>query len=204
MKTILISRCSTNDKLQDISRQTNELTNKYQNQYDIVNVFEYYQSGTKNELKNKEILEYCIVNNIEHIIVSEISRISRKVINVLQFIEKCSNHKINVIINNFNLHSLNIDKSVNQMTYTMISIGATFANVELNTTRDRLQSGRNNYINRGGVLGRKVGSKEDVNMFLSKHKDIVKYIKQKQSVRNIMKLTNKSNGTIQKVKKLID
>ena len=35
-KAIIISRCSTNESRQDVTRQTQELTGKYGNQYDII------------------------------------------------------------------------------------------------------------------------------------------------------------------------
>jgi len=38
---------------------------------------------------------------------------------------------------------------------------------------------------------------------LTEHKDVVKLLKQDYSVRKIMKLTDKSSGTIQKIKKIV-
>ena len=200
---IIIARCSTNETKQDVTRQTLELTSKYSHQYNIVKSFAYYQSGTKNNDKNQEMLEYAIENNIENILVTEISRIGRRVVSVLRFIEECSENKINVIIDNYNLNSLNKDKTVNTITQLILNISASISAIELQETKRRLDSGRNKYINSGGVLGRKVGSTKDNKKLLVEHSDIVKYLHQNQSVRNIMKLTLKSSGTIQKVKKLI-
>lgn len=200
---IIIARCSTNETKQDVTRQTLELTSKYGNQYNIVKSFAYYQSGTKNNDKNQEMLEYAIENNIENILVTEISRIGRRVVSVLRFIEECSENKINVIIDNYNLNSLNKDKTVNTITQLILNISASISAIELQETKRRLDSGRNKFINSGGVLGRKVGSTKDNKTLLVEHSDIVKYLRQNQSVRNIMKLTLKSSGTIQKVKKLL-
>lgn len=202
-KAIIIARCSTNEMKQDVSRQSEELQQKFSNQFEIVKTFAYYLSGTKNESNNSEMLAFAISNGIENIIVSEISRISRKVVKVLQFIEQCNEQKINVIIDNYNLHTLNKDKTVNTMVQMMLSIGASFAQMELEQTKIRLNSGRTKYINNGGVLGRKKNSLKDVKKLLSEHSDIVKFIKQGQSVRNIMKLTGKSSGSVQKIKKII-
>ena len=48
---------------------------------------------------DNEIDDFCpkmnIENKIENILVSEISRIGRKVVSVLQFIEQCSEYKNN-------------------------------------------------------------------------------------------------------------
>ena len=202
-KAIIIARCSTNETKQDVSRQTEELTHKYGKQFNIVKTFAYYQSGTKNDEMNKIILEYAIENKTENILVSEVSRIGRRVVNVLQFIEQCSEHKINVIIDNYNLNSLNKDKTVNTITQLILNISASISAIELQETKRRLSSGRAKYIRDGGTLGRKVGSTKDDSKLLNEHGDIVKFLRQGQSVRNTMKLTGKSSGTVQKVKKLI-
>lgn len=200
-KAIIIARCSTNETKQDVSRQTEELTNKYGKQFNIVKTFAYYQSGTKNDEMNRSILEYAIENKAENILVSEVSRIGRRVVTVLQFIEQCSEHKINVIIDNYSLNSLNKDKSVNTITQLILNISASISAIELQETKRRLNSGRDKYVRYGGTLGRKVGSTKDDSKLLSEHSDIVKFLRQGQSVRNTMKLTGKSSGTIQKVKK---
>ena len=204
-KAIIIARCSTNETKQDVTRQTLELTSKYDNQYNIVKSFAYYQSGTKNNDKNQEMLEYAIENNIENILVTEISRIGRKVVSVLRFIEECSENKINVIIDNYNLNSLNKDKTVNTITQLILNISASISAIELQETKRRLDSGRNKFIRENGysALGRKKGSTKDSTKLKTEHADIVKFLKQGQSVRNIMKLTSKSSGTVQKVKKLL-
>lgn len=202
-KAIIIARCSTNETKQDVSRQTEELTNKYGKQFNIVKTFAYYQSGTKNDEMNNSILEYAIENKTENILVSEVSRIGRRVVNVLQFIEECSEHKINVIIDNYNLNSLNKDKTVNTITQLILNISASISAIELQETKRRLSSGRAKYVRDGGILGRKVGSTKDDTKLLSEHSDIVKFLRQGQSVRNTMKLTGKSSGTVQKVKKLM-
>lgn len=202
-KVIIIARCSTNETKQDVTRQTEELTAKYRDQFEIVKTFAYYQSGTKNDEMNKEMLEYAIKNKIENILVTEISRIGRKVISVLQFIEQCSENKINVIIDNYNLNSLNKDKTVNITTQLILNISSSISCIELQETKRRLDSGRNKYINSGGVLGRKVGYRKSNDELLEENKDVVKFIRQNQSIRNIMKLTGKSSGTVQKVKKLV-
>lgn len=202
-KAIIVARCSTNETKQDVNRQTEELTQKYGNQFNIVKTFAYYQSGTKNDEMNKSILEYAIENKTENILVSEVSRIGRRVVNVLQFIEQCSENKINVIIDNYNLNSLNKDKTVNTITQLILNISASISAIELQETTRRLSSGRAKYIRDGGTLGRKVGSTKDDAKILSEHADIVKFLRQGQSVRNTMKLTGKSSGTVQKVKKLM-
>lgn len=202
-KAIIISRCSTNENRQDVTRQSQELTTNYGSQYNIVKEFTYYKSGTKNDEVNAEILDYAIKNNIKHIIAIEISRISRKISSFALFLEKCNDNKINIIIDNFKLHTLLPSGEINGMVQTMLSIASTFASLELTMIKERLNSGRDKFIRDGGKLGRKVGSEKDATKLLTEHGDVVKFIKQGQSVRNIMKLTRKSSGTVQKIKKLV-
>jgi DNA invertase Pin-like site-specific DNA recombinase len=202
-KAIIISRCSTNENRQDVTRQSKELISKYDSQYNIVKEFTYYKSGTKNDEVNAEILDYAIKNEVKHIIALEISRISRKISSFALFLEKCNENKINIIIDNFKLHTLLPKGGVNAMVQTMLSIASTFASMELSLIQERLNSGRTKYINEGGVLGRKVGSTKDNKRVLTEHSDIVRFLRQGQSVRNIMALTKKANGTIQKVKKMV-
>jgi DNA invertase Pin-like site-specific DNA recombinase len=201
-RAILVSRCSTNESRQDVSRQSAELTVKYSGQYIIVKEFSYYESGTKNDEVNKEILNFSINNNIDHIITLEISRISRKISAFALFLEECNFNKVNIIIDNFQLHTLLPSREPNGMVQTMLSIASTFSAMELSLIKERLQSGRRKFVAGGGVLGRKMGSVKTTTDLLKDHSDVVKYIRQGQSVRNIMKLTGKSSGTIQKVKKL--
>ncbi len=170
----------------------------------FIKEFSYYKSGTKNDEVNEEILEYAINNDIKHIIASETSRISRKISSFALFLEKCNDYKINIIIDNYKLHTLLDNGEVNGMVQTMLSIASTFAMAELRLIKSRLDSGRAKYIKDGGKLGRTAGSTKSKNQLLADHSDILKYIRQKQSVRNIMKLTGKSSGTIQKVKRLVN
>jgi DNA invertase Pin-like site-specific DNA recombinase len=119
------------------------------------------------------------------------------------FLERCNDNGINIIIDNFKLHTLLPNGEKNSMVQTMLSIASTFASMELSLIQERLNSGRAKYIRDGGVLGRKIGSEKDPKRLMTEHADIIKFLKQGQSVRNIMKLTSKSSGTIQKVKKLL-
>lgn len=202
-KAIIISRCSTNENRQDVYRQSEQLTSTYSSQYEIVKEFTYYKSGTKNDEVNAEILDYAIKNNVKHIIAIEISSISRKISSFALFLEKCNENKINIIIDNFKLHTLLPSGENNGMVQTMLSIASTFASLELSMIKERLNSGREKFIRDGGKLGRKEGSTKDNNQLLKEHADVVKFLKQGQSVRNTMKLTGKSNGTIQKIRKLV-
>lgn len=200
---MIVSRCSTSENRQDVTRQTDDLQKKYASRYEITKTFEYYKSGKSNDNQLQDILTFAIQNDIQNILFHEVSRIARRVIETLVFVRSCTEHKINVVIDNYSMHTLNEDKTENMMTKTMLQIGAAFSEVEIRHIQSRLSSGRSKYIAEGGKLGRKVNSLQTKEHTLDKHKDIIKYLRQGQSVRTIMKLTDKSNGTIMKVKQLI-
>lgn len=205
MKTaLIISRCSTNETKQDVKRQTEDLKAKFKGQYKFVKPFEYYQSGTKNDTTNEEIVKKAIELKVDTILVSEISRISRKVISGLIFIEECSNNGINVHIDCYNLQTLNNDKSVNETTSMMLTFLMKFAEIELKQTYRRLKSGRDKYVREGGKLGRKVGFKISDKDLLKKYSKVIKELKQGLSIRKVSILTKVSTGQIHKIKKILE
>ena len=75
--------------------------------------------------------------------------------------------------------------------------------MEKTTIRQRIKSGYDSYRKAGGKVGRKDGYRKDEKELLTDHKDVVKLLKQGLSVRKVMKLTGKSSGTVQKLKRLM-
>ena len=65
----------------------------------------------------------------------------------------------------------------------------------------RIKSGYDSYRKSGGKVGRKKGFRKDKNQLLNEHKDVAKLLRQGYSIRKVMKLTDKSSGTIQKIKR---
>jgi len=61
---------------------------------------------------------------------------------------------------------------------------------------------RRKYRAEGGKVGRKSGSAETTEEFLTKHSDVVKLLKKGMSIRNVAKITQKSTKTVQKVKNM--
>lgn len=211
-KALIVARCSSNELRQDVKRQTEELYNRYSNQYKIVDPYEYYESGTKNDRNNDIIIEKCLKQNIDTIIVSEVSRIGRKMLSVLKFIERCNEKGINIQIDNPQLNTLIVNsqgiKEENPIAKMLLGLLSSFAEMELKQTMIRLNSGRAKYVRDGGKLGRKVGYREDIDKLLAKYPDIVKMLDKTNrkiksyTIRDISeKSNNTSTATIMKVKK---
>jgi DNA invertase Pin-like site-specific DNA recombinase len=205
MKVVIYSRVSTS--IQDYKRQTEELLSysKKMN-YDVVSIFEEKVSGYK---KNEDrpglidMISFIKENKIDKVLCWELSRLGRNTIEVLKTIELLNDNCISLYIKNHNIETLNDDCKINPMSQFMIQILTSISEMERTTIRQRIKSGYDSYINNGGKVGRKEGFKKDNTIFLNENKEIIKLLKQNYSVRNIMKITSKSSGTIQKVRNLL-
>jgi DNA invertase Pin-like site-specific DNA recombinase len=206
MKVVIYSRVSTNS--QDYKRQTEELleySKKFN--YEVVGIFEEKISGGKKNEDRPELMrmiEFIKTNKIDKVLCWELSRIGRNTIEVLKTIQLLNENCISLFIKNHNIETLNDKCEINPMSNFMIQILTSISEMEKNTIRQRIKSGYDNFINNGGKVGRKEGYKKDKETILFEHKDVVKLLKQGYSVRKVMKLTDKSSGTIQKVKKMME
>lgn len=206
MKNVVIySRVSTN--IQDNKRQVEELTN-YSNSlnYNLMNIFQETISGAKKNEERVELMEmlrYVKENNIDKVLCWELSRLGRNTIEVLKTIELFNENKISLFIKNYNIETLTDDKQINPLSQFMIQILSSVSSMERTQIRQRVKSGYEVYRSNGGKVGRKVGFIKSNEQILDENKDISKLLKQGYSVRNIIKISGKSSGTIQKVSKLI-
>jgi DNA invertase Pin-like site-specific DNA recombinase len=203
-KAVIYSRVSSEGNRQDTERQTNELK-EYANKmgYELVEIYEEKVSGYK---KNEDrpifsrMLEEIEKGTIDKVLVWELSRIGRSVIQSLQNIQLLTDKKVSIYIKNFNLETLNDDKTPNSLSMFMVQILFSVANMEAQLTKSRMVSGYRNHIKNGGKVGRKTGSIETEEETIQKHSDVLKLLKKKLSIRQISGLTNKSTNTILKVK----
>ncbi len=204
-KVVIYSRVSTN--IQDNKRQVEELTN-YSNSlnYNLVNIFQETISGAKKNEERFELMEmlrYVKENNIDKVLCWELSRLGRNTIEVLKTIELFNENKISLYIKNYNIETLTDDKQINPLSQFMIQILSSVSSMERTQIRQRVKSGYEVFRSNGGKVGRKVGFVKSNEQILDENKDISKLLKQGYSVRNIIKISGKSSGTIQKVSKLI-
>ncbi len=204
IKAVIYSRVSSEGTRQDTERQTTELIEYSKKMgYELVGVYEEKISGYK---KNEDrpvfskMLEEIEKGTIDKVLVWELSRIGRSVIQSLQNIQLLTDKKVSIYIKNFNLETLNEDKTPNSLSMFMVQILFSVANMEAQLTKSRMISGYRNHIKNGGKVGRKSGSIETEEETIQKHTDIVKLLKKKLTIRQIAGLTNKSTNTVLKVK----
>ncbi len=206
LKVIIFSRVST--LAQDYQRQTDELL-EYADKmgYSVEKVFEEKISGAKKNEERKELMammSYIKSNQIEKVLTWELSRIGRNAVQVLQVIEMLNDAKISLFIKNYNLETLNPNGTVNPLSQFMVQILNSVNEMERQTIVQRLRSGYSAARSKGVRVGRKTGVQvKSDDQFLKENKEVAKLLKQGFSVRKVMKLTDRSSGTVQKVKKLI-
>ncbi|WDT67228.1 recombinase family protein [Cloacibacterium sp. TD35] len=153
--------------------------------------------------KGSELKILVEKHKIKEIVVEEFSRLGRNtgdVINTLDWLEK---YGVNVYVRNIGLYSR--PNGVKNPIWRMISsVMSSLYEMELENIRERTRVGRLIYIQKGGALGRKVGTKERESDFINKPKSkkVLDYLKKGYSFREISKICKVSLGTIVKVKKV--
>jgi len=205
MRVIIFSRVSTS--IQDNQRQIDELKEYSQKMnFDVIRVFEEKISGGKKNEERPilmEMIQFVKDNQIDKVLCWEMSRIGRNTIEVLKTIELLNENHISLFIKNYNIETLNEKCEVNPLTQFLLQILISISQMERSQIRQRIKSGYDNFRKKGGKVGRKIGFTKDKETLLNQHKDVVKYLRQGQSVRNTMKLTGKSSGTVQKIKGIL-
>ena len=206
MKTnaVIYARVSSVSDRQDTARQIPDLT-RYANaqEIEVVSIFEEHISGAK---KNEErqvltdCLEYCTANSVNYLLLSELSRLGRSTLQVLRSLEILHEAKVSVYIQNLGLYTLQTDGKVNPIVSILITILAEMSNIERSNIVYRLNSGRANYIAKGGKLGRKVGSIKTEERKREEYKEVIQLLKKGYSVRNISKLQGIGISTVQRIK----
>lgn len=195
---ILYTRVST-DK-QSLNRQT-----EHESDYDVV-LKDKGVSGSvpfferPNASKLLELLQAGAISQMD---VHSIDRLGRNLKDILETIDKIHSFGVSIFIISQGLQTL--DKGtgqINPTTKLILSVMGSVAEMERNLTRERIQHALNVKKLNGELLGRKRGSVESVNKFLSKpkNKKIAEYLKKGYSYREISKIIGCSTKTIGKVK----
>lgn len=150
------ARCSTNENMQDISRQFRELE-----KLGVIkeNIFAEYESGMKTDrVQLNKLLN--VVSNGDTIIATEASRISRSIKQLLEILEFAKDKKIKLILGSFIVDFTNSIPS--PMTLATVQLMAVFSELERNIISERVKSGMENARAKGKQIGRKIVTKENI------------------------------------------
>ena len=203
---VIYARVSSQNDRQDTKRQVQDLERYAESQnLRVLKVYEEHISGAKKIEERQvlsECLEYCTSHSVKILLVSELSRLGRSTLQVLRSLEILHEAKVSVYIQNIGLNSLQPNGEVNPIASIMITILAEMSNIERSNIQYRLNSGRKQYIERGGKLGRKPGSCKTTEQMKEEYKEVISLLKKDYSIRNVAKLTGYSVQTVQTVKNL--
>jgi DNA invertase Pin-like site-specific DNA recombinase len=199
VKTVIFARVSTS--LQEYDRQVSELTTlSKSNGWSIEAVFAEKISGAKSNKERTELLNmisYVERNHIDKVLVTELSRLGRDTLQVLEVIEMLNKKKISLYIQNYAIETLTQD--VNAMSQFLITILAEVARMERKTIRERVESGYNNFRANGGKVGRKAGYMKSDETMKKEYAEELRLLKKGYSLRNVSKLTHTSVNTLRKL-----
>ncbi|WP_248723853.1 recombinase family protein [Seonamhaeicola sp. ML3] len=152
--------------------------------------------------KGKEILKEIEKGNIDYISVHSIDRLGRSLYDILSTLEILNKNKITLKVDNLGIESL-VDNKPNHAFKLIISVMANIAEMERESLLERQREGIAIAKAKGVYKGRIKGSAESDKQVLHKYKNVVKQLKNGQSLRNTAKLCDVSLGTVQKVKSIM-
>jgi len=203
LRAVIYVRVST--KGQDTQRQEDDLQKVAAAKgYVLVDVIREKLSGvTKNELRKglQQLLQLAREQQLDLVMVQEVSRLGRSTSEILKVVEELTALKVDIYVQNFDLHTLNPQGKRNPTAQFMFTMLAEFARMERENLRERIFSGLARARKQGKTLGRPKGSTLSEAELLKKYAKVVREIKSGQSVRKTAKICDVSPDTVQRVKK---
>lgn len=188
------ARCSTNEDMQDISRQTRELK-----KLGCEKIFQEYESGMKEDREQLQLLLSIIVSG-DTIMALEASRITRSTQQLINLIELIRDKHIKLVLGNMVIDCRSDD--IDPMTKAMLQMMGVFAELERNMISQRVKSGLNNAKAKGTRLGRPETTLDAIPKSFYKHYQL---FKNKQiNITEFASMCNCSRPTIYKYIKLYE
>ena len=205
MKVVIFARVST--AIQEYDRQINELSAlALSNGWSVEGVFAEKISGAKKNVERVELMkmvEFVEANNIDKVLVTELSRLGRNTLQVLEVIELLNGKGISLYIQNYGIETLTKDGEINPMSQFLITILSEVSRLERKTIRERVSSGYTNYRNQGGKVGRKEGYRKTDERMKEQYTKEIQLLRKGLSLRNIRAITSTSVNTLRKLQKIL-
>lgn len=208
-KVVILARVST-DK-QDYERQVNELTDYCRKMdWEVEKVFTNKVSGAKKNEEREEIQElisYVNSNQIRRVVCLEISRMGRNTLEALKVIQILNEHKVSLYVKNYNLETLDSEGRVNPVASLICTILLEVAAMERLTIKERMASGRDQYIEKcrreGIKMGRPSTYRKSDEEYKKQYQREFSLIRKGLSLANISAITGTSINTIRKIKEVM-
>ena len=204
-KAVIYSRVSSVGDRQDTSRQIRDLEIlAKQRNLKIEKTYEEHISGAKKTQDRpvlKECLEFCFNNDIDILLISELSRLGRNVDDVLANVRLCKEKHLNVYFQKEQLSIFNSDGKEHPFLTIFIAVLGTCAEMERENIKFRLNSGKAKYIADGGKVGRKKGYKKPDEKLQEEYAGVIKMLRKGYPIRMIAKSEGVGISTVMRIKK---
>lgn len=205
----ILARVSTQG--QDYERQVVELTDYCQRMnWEVVKVFAAKVSGATRNADREEIsalVEYVKENQLNRVVCLEISRLGRNTLEALKVINYLNENGVSLHIKNYNLNTLNPDGKVNPVASLICTILLEIASMERLTIKERMESGRNQYIakcrEQGIKMGRPSTYRKSDESYKDQYQKEIGLLRKGISLRNVKAITGTSLGTLQRLKRFV-
>jgi len=175
--------------------------------YDLI-LFDRGISGTKpfrERTNGMKIITMVEEGRLKELVVPELRDIGRNTYDTISVLDYMEKHNVIVTIQSLgNLQSI-IDGKKNPLWTLISSIMSSLYQMELENLKLRTHMGRQSYLMRGGKLGRKMGSNENVTTFMNKPKsqEIVSLLNRGKSVRDVCGRLGVSPNLVTKVRRIL-
>ena len=207
-KVVILARVST--QAQDYQRQVTELQEYCDRAgWEVTRVFANKVSGAKAVTKRTEIVEmveYIKSNDVKRVVCLEISRLGRNTLEALKVINYLNENGVSLYVKNYNLETL-IDGKVNPVASLICTILLEIASMERLTIKERMTSGRNQYIakckEQGIKMGRPSSYRKSDASYKEQYGKEISLLKKGISLRNVAQLTGTSVNTLRKLRQFV-
>ena len=202
---VIYARVSSIGNRQSTDRQVKDLSDYavYQ-KMEVRKVFEEHISGAKKNDERPvlcEAIKYCKEYRIDVLLVSELSRLGRNAFEVLASVKDLLDCGINLYIQKEQFTLLDKEGKPSLFAPVMIATLSTCAQLERDNISFRLNSGRKQYVEKGGKLGRPAGSTKSQDKKREEYREVINLLNKGYAIRDVAKLTGKGISTVQRVKK---
>ena len=202
---VIYARVSSLNNRQDTSRQIRDLQLlAKEKSLKVVNIYEEHISGAKKTQERPvltECLKYCISNHVSVLLLSELSRLGRNVDDVLSNVKFCKGHHLNVYFQKEQLSIFNTDGKEHPFLTIFIAVLGTCAEMERENIKFRLNSGKAQFIAKGGKVGRKEGYKKPDEKFQEEYAAVIKQLRKGYPIRMVAASCGVGISTVQRIKK---
>lgn len=197
--------CRVSSARQDASRQLNELTEHAHKQgFHVVATFVETVSATRRQAKQRvelgKLLQLARSGQIRKVLVTEMSRIGRKLSETVATVEELMELKVSVWAKNLGIETILDNGRRNSAAMIVLMCFSEIAQNEAEELSERIKSGQ---ANTDKAIGRPAGSTLDDEQLVAKYPKVKRELKAGTSIRKAAAICGVTVNTVQRVKKAL-